>query len=495
MNAELGISATQSNGAWLLVGVMASAVLGGLAIGFGGLIVAGVLIAVPVVGVIAGVAYRAPKLVLYATLLAAFFGAGLKRYVPAPTGLAVDFLLALCLLVVLLDSRQRWDWSRARNPLMAMIGLWTFYCVLQLMNPESPSAEAWFYAVRAEALYWIVGAPLALILFSRRTDLDRVIWVWLAVSVLGVLWGMKQLYVGLDPFESAWLFEPKNRLTHLLFGKLRVFSFYSDSGQFGAAMGHAAVVATVLALGPGPAKRRAVALTAGLLCLYGMFLSGTRGAMAVPFVGLCAYFVMSRNWKILIPGFIALVVVFGLLRYTYVGHNVYEIRRMRTAFIQGADNPSLRVRVENQKLLASYLKDHPFGGGVGSVGYWGRRFSPGTFLADFPPDSWYVKIAAEHGPVGLVLHLGVLVGIMFMGGVRISRERDLEIRQKLLALYAGTWGILVSSYGNEVLGQMPTGILVTFSFVFFFMPGDIVSGQVPGERSKDSARSSKAGFS
>jgi hypothetical protein len=470
-----------------------AAVCGGLAIGFGGFIAAAALISVPIIVLIVGVAYRSPKLLLYATLLAAFFSAGLKRYVPAPTGLAVDFLLALCLLVVLFDNRQRWDWSRARNPLTVMIGLWTFYCVLQLMNPEAPSPVAWFYAVRAEALYWIVGTPLAFVLLSRRRDLDHVIAIWLAVSVVAVLWGMKQLYVGLDPFESAWLFEPKNRLTHLLFGKLRVFSFYSDSGQFGAAMGHAAVVAVVLALGPGSLKRRAIAIGAGLLCLYGMFLSGTRGAMAVPFVGLCAYFVMSRNWKILIPGFMALVVVFGLLRYTYVGHNVYEIRRMRTAFIQGADNPSLRVRVENQKLLAAYLEDHPFGGGVGSVGYWGRRFSPGTFLADFPPDSWYVKIAAEHGPVGLALHLGVLAGIMFMGGIRISRETDLEIRQKLLALYSGTWGVLVSSYGNEVLGQMPTGILVTFSFAFFFMRDYETSDQPIDRRSKDLARSSKAG--
>ena len=41
--------------------------------------------------------------------------------------------------------------------------------------------------------------------------------------------------------------------------------------------------------------------------------------------------------------------------------------------------------------------------------------------------------------------------------------KDPEIRQKMAALTAGMFGIMVASYGNEVFGTPPTGILIYVS--------------------------------
>lgn len=409
-----------------------------------------------------------PRWGLVATLAAAFFGVGITRYVPAPTGLLVDAFLALALLAVLVRPYE-WDGSRLNNGAVWAVAVWMVYNVFQLANPEAQSVAAWFYAVRGVALYPVLAVPLFLLLLRDRRDLDRMLWLWIGFSVLGALWGMKQKLVGLDAAEQAWLSVPGNFTTHMLFGKLRVFSFYSDSGQFGAAMGHVGLVAIILALGPASRGRKLLLWAAGLLGLYGLLISGTRGAMAVPLVGFFVYFLLSGNWRLLVVGMLALLMVYGLLRFTTVGHNIYEVRRMRTAVVEGKDNASLQVRLENQKKLKAYLASRPFGGGVGSGGYWGQRFSPGTFLANLALDSWYVKIWAEQGPVGLWLYLVGLAALLTGALRRLLRVRDAALRQRLAALFAGLCGIAVASYGNQVLGQMPTGIVFAFSLAALYL--------------------------
>ena len=42
----------------------------------------------------------------------------------------------------------------------------------------------------------------------------------------------------------------------------------------------------------------------------------------------------------------------------------------------------------------------PIGGGLGSTGVWGQRFTPGSFLAMFAPDSGLIRVAVELGWVG-----------------------------------------------------------------------------------------------
>lgn len=455
--------------------VVAAAVGLGLAVGTGGLLVGLALVGVAPAFFVLRAVFNDPRLGLVATLVAAFVGVGITRYVPAPTGLLVDAFLALTLVAVLLRPGD-WAWGRLRNGAVVAVAVWMGYTVLQLANPEARSLAAWAYAMRGVALYPFLAVPLFLLLLRDRRDLDRMLWLWLAFSVLGALWGAKQKLIGLDAAEQAWLSVPGNLSTHLLFGKLRVFSFYSDSGQFGAAMGHVGLVAIVLALGPGSRGRKALLAAVGLLGIYGLLISGTRGAMAVPLVGFAVYFVLSGNWRLLVLGTAALAMVYGGLRFTSVGSGIYEVQRMRTAIVEGSENASLQVRLENQKRLKAYLETRPFGGGVGSGGYWGQRFSPGTFLAELALDSWYVKIWAEHGVVGLWLYLLGLAGVLAGGLRRLLRVRDAALRQRLAGLFAGLCGIAVASYGNQVLGQMPTGIVVALSLAALYLAPTLERG-------------------
>jgi hypothetical protein len=450
--------------------VATTAALLGLAIARFGAPVAAVALVLPLAILMMKRLMTQPVDGLYLTLVVAFIGVGLRRYAEAPTGLLVDGLLAITLLGVLIGRDHRNSIDSLKNVLVVFVVVWFVYNIGQLFNPERPSIAAWFYAVRGVSLYWIVAVPVGLLLFRPRRDLDRFLKWWLSLSLIGTGWGLKQLLIGLDGAEQAWLSIPGNQSTHILFGKLRVFSFYSDSGQFGAAQGHAAVVAGILAVGLRHKGLRLLLGGISAVLTLGLFISGTRGALAVPFVGFLSYLILSKNWRVLSVGLILIVTAFSLLKFTYVGHSVYEIRRMRTAVQQGSDNPSLQVRIENQKRLAAYLEGRPFGGGVGSAGYWGQRFSPDTFLANLALDSWYVKIWAEQGIVGLVLYLLLFALVLFQGLRRLLSCEDEEHRLKLLALFCGVLGIMAASYGNQVLGQMPTGIVAALSLVFLFLP-------------------------
>jgi hypothetical protein len=46
---------------------------------------------------------------------------------------------------------------------------------------------------------------------------------------------------------------------------------------------------------------------------------------------------------------------------------------------------------------------------------------------------------------------------------------DNSLRQKLIAIFSGMLGIYMASYGNGILGQMPTGILMYIGWAFLFM--------------------------
>lgn len=413
-----------------------------------------------------------PSRMLDTALICSFLAIGVIRYVgDIPFGLTVDFSLVVAFLVAIFHRTLKPDFARLKNGLMGVTLLWMIYCLAEIFNPEAKSMEAWVYAVRGLALYMMLTIPLTLLYANKVEDLDRFIKIVLFLSVLAAFWGLRQFFFGPDAAETTWLNEGKNRSTHVLFGVLRVFSFFSDAGQFGAGIAHSGVIATVIFLGPFSLKTRCFALIGAILFFFLMIVSGTRGALIVPVAGMVSYLFASKNFKLLVAGLMVLGATFVFLKYTTIAQDIYQVRRMRTAL--DPNDASLLVRLTNRVIINDYLKDKPFGGGIGTSGSWGQRFTPGTLLAETPNDGWYVRVKAETGVVGLYLHLGILLYIGLAGLYKTMQVKDPRLRQKLLALFAGYVGIAFSSYGNPLLGQIPTGIILYMSWAYLFMAQDM----------------------
>lgn len=414
-----------------------------------------------------GLIIARPRFGLWAMFVFSFFANGITRYIDGPFGLGVDIILLLTALGVLFRTKEDLESPGIKSPLLMAALIWFAYTIFEIVNPESPSVEAWFYAVRGVSLYFVATIPLAFILIYREDDLNKFIDIWFSISLFATFWGIKQMLFGVDDSEQQWL-DSGAKTTHVLFGKLRIFSFYSDAGQFGAAQAHTGVVAGILAMGPCKKKRRKYFyLFTCLLSLYGMVISGTRGALFVAITGFAIFLFISNNKKIIIPGIVFGVLVLGLLKFTTLGHNYDQVRRMRTAL--DPNDASLMVRLENQQKIKSYLDTRPIGGGIGSAGYWGQRFSPGSFLATTPLDSWYVKIWAESGIVGLTIYLCMLLYLILNRFIFLVKMKHSELKYKLGALFGGFFGVCFASYGNQIFGQFPTGSVIYLSLVFMFL--------------------------
>ncbi len=447
----------------LLAGLIACA---GFIIAEGGILALGALIGLPLGVIYIGSILKWPVVALYSSLVISFFSSGIVRYIDAPLSLSVDVLLILGILLEFIRRTNTQSWPNIRkNPILISILLWTLFCILEIFNPEAHSFTAWFYAVRGVALYLLFSVFLGLIELESEAHLRHFLNIWIVLSILGVVYGAKQLFLGVDSYEQAWL-DSGQALTHVLFGRLRVFSFYSDAGQFGAAMGHTAITALIIAMGPLSRKSRIWYGLAALICFWGMAISGTRGALFVPVVGAFMYLVLTKNIKIIIAGGVIVGALLFILKFTFIGQSNYQIQRLRSAL--DPTDASFQVRLANQKKLSDYLASRPFGGGIGTIGYWGLRFSPNTFLAQTPPDSWYVKIWAETGVIGLVFHIIMILYWHVFFFRRIWVMPPGEMRQKMMGLYAGMAGISFASYGNQLLGQLPTANIIYLSLVFMY---------------------------
>ncbi|GAB4317846.1 MAG: O-antigen ligase family protein [Bacteroidales bacterium] len=425
-------------------------------------------VAFPILMIFILTLFKNPQLGYWILFVLNYFVLGIARYLSAPLGLAIDSLLLLSHLGIFI--RYFYDkeiYRKAKSDLMLLAGIWYLYALFQLVNPEAVSRVAWFYAMRGVALHMALVIPLIMIMMDNEKDLDRIFKVLSVLAVLGVLKGMQQKFLGCDPWEQRWL-DNGGALTHVLFGKLRVFSFFSDAGQYGAHMGHMGVVFSILAMNAPTRKKKIIFTIVAILTFYGMLISGTRGAMAVPIAGFTLYIILQKNIRMMVAGGTVGLIFYIFIFHTTIGQSNYDIARLRTAFDK--DNPSLQVRLENQKKLKVYMKTRPFGGGIGSSGNWGQRFTPNTFLANTPTDSWYVMIWAEQGVVGLYLHLFILFYIIIKSSYRIMFViKDPWLNARLQALAAGMLGIMAASYGNGVLGQMPSGIIIYTSMAYMFL--------------------------
>ena len=428
----------------------------------------GLLLALFFGGIYLYILFKNPVVGFYTAIGLNFVLLGLGRYIKGvPLGFGIDGILVLTFIALFFSRfKERLDWSPANKDITIFGAIWLGYCIFQIANPEAHSIEAWI-AGRGIGFYFFFFVTLTFLLINSNKRLDMFLYVWGVFSIIATIKGVIQLFFGVDAAEQEWL-NAGAAQTHVLFGKLRVFSFFSDAGQFGANQGYSGVVAIIYSM-TKKGWSKIFFITVGVLGLYGMMISGTRGAISVPLVGFMTYFVLSKNIRILSVGLSVIILLFIFFKYTTIANGNDQIRRMRGAF--DPNNASLQVRLDNQKILKGYLASRPFGGGIGHAGDKAQRFLPNAFLSHVATDSWYVLIWAEMGIVGLILHLFILFYVIGKATYKVMfKIRDPITKLKIGALISGMAGVMVASYGNAVLGGMPTALLFYASMAIMSNP-------------------------
>lgn len=448
-------------------GILVFSAFAALAIVKFGIIVGFILVGAPFGIFYLGSIIANPRIGIASALFVGFFSAGIARYISGPWGLLIDIVLFVAWLGLLFKKFNKTDWSPLRRDVFILSIVWFAYVLMELGNPEMISATAWFYAMRGVGFYQLLTFGLVFMLYRKPKYLDQFLYIIGTISLLGTLWGFRQMIFGTDAAEDYWLYDVGHDEEHILHGVLRVFSFYSDAGQFGASQAMISMVFGLMCLGPIGWSKRIFFGIISISCFLGFAISGTRGALAVPAAGILIYLVISKNFQILITGLVMVGAIYYILRFTFLFQGVEQVRRMRSGL--DPNSPSLMARLNNQKTFGRYLARRPIGGGIGTAGYWGARFTPYTLLANTATDSYYVKIWAETGIIGICLHLFILGYFMGKGAYIVWNLKDRELWYKIMALYCGIGGVLLASYGNQVFSQMPTGMIMNISIPFVFL--------------------------
>ncbi|WP_295915194.1 O-antigen ligase [uncultured Alistipes sp.] len=426
--------------------------------------------AIPAALCILWVTLRDPGLSMLGLFVVNYFIMALTRYAhDLPFGLILDALIFYNILIISLQAMMhRIEWKRASSGLTVVAAIWVAYCTLEVVNPESVSVAGWFSSVRSVAFYFFFITVLTQLTMSEYKYLKYMLIVWSVLTLIAVAKACIQKFIGFNAAENYWLFVLGGRSTHIIRSGVRYFSFFSDAANFGASMGLSMVVFSISALYyRNPWIKTYLLLVAAAAC-YGMLISGTRSALAVPFIGYTAFIMMSRNIKVIVAGILLVLAAFVFLKFTTIGQGNAIVRRARSAF--NTQDASFQVRLENQAKLRELMRDKPFGAGLGHGGGKAKTFAPDAPLSQIPTDSWFVMIWVETGVVGILLHIGILLYILARGAwLVVFKLRNVQLRGFTAALTAGISGIVVMAYANEVLGQIPTGAILYMCMGFIFL--------------------------
>jgi cell division protein FtsW (lipid II flippase) len=209
---------------------------------------------------------------------------------------------------------------------------------------------------------------------------------------------------------------------------------------------------------------RLLLLVVGGTTLIAMVYSGTRSAFIIIPVFYLMWVLLARTRAMYVSVVVAAVAFFALAT---MPSNNYHIQRIQSVF-KASEDKSYQTRARNRQMIFPWILAHPIGGGLGSTGVWGQRFTPGTFLALFAPDSGLIRVAVELGWVGLLFFLWLYAKIIWEG-IRHSRHvQDLGLKAVATGIIAVVPPLLIVEWGQEVIGVFPMSILFWMLIAILF---------------------------
>lgn len=397
-------------------------------------------------------------------LFLAFFINFFNKFLPIPFGILLDVFSTLLFFVVIARNFQSQGWAKFYHPLSLVIVLWVLFGFISFLNPIAPSQMAWVYSFRAVFLLYIIYF-VAVEVITSYERLRNFLYFIVGMGLLTALYGLKQEFFGFMDMELEWLSADSTRF-HLIvqWGRYRIFSFCSDPTTFGTLMAFLGIFSLVISLGHFHMRTRIIAFLISVVMFVAILYCGSRTPFLLVPVGMAMYLILNFRPQVLLS-------IFGLVLFTSAILLVFNdhpvVHRVLSAF-QFWNLDSMQVRLQNQAYIQSFIKSNPFGGGMGSTGIWGQRFSPHNWLSNFAHDSGYVRTAVELGWIGLLLY-SVLLFTTMRYAIKYSFEvEDPKIRDIYHAVTSSLFVLLVGSYAQELYTLLP------ISIIYYFFLGIIV---------------------
>jgi len=403
---------------------------------------------------------------LYLTVIYSFFAFFISRLLfkeQLPVGVIYDVLVLVTFLGLMNGHDFKSKFNRfVRTPVVIWLLLILFYTVVQLFNPNSHSLNTWILAVR-KFLGYVLLLYIAYDVFDDYEKVRKFVIMLFVVSSMSALYGCIQQWHGYFNFEMQLILSnPHGFGLIFINGEFRKYSTMSDPAAYGILMAVCAVFYLILATYEKDKRLRWLMIIGSIFMILGMGYSGTRTANAIIAAGIAFFILLNFDKKSTrIFGFVASI-IFLILLYAPLPYNK-TIDRFRTTF-SGEEDQSYKVRTISRHWVQPYIWSHPIGGGMGTTGATGAAEQPGHPLADFQPDSSYLKKAAEVGWIGLLITL-IMYFVVLKGGIQgFFQSRQENVRAMFAASLTGLFAFYIAEYAQVALGQI-TDVVVYYPMI------------------------------
>lgn len=316
--------------------------------------------------------------------------------------------------------------------------------LLALISENIVSFTSAIYGLRT-LLFGIGFLILSSVWMNSARAIDGFLRIYVLGALFAALFGLRQFFFGLLPFELEHLATKGATLGEMLYlGRIRIPSSFLDPVAFGF------VMLTALFMLPSARSRllsrrvmqRGHFLVLGLL-LFGLVSSLSRGALVALVVGVAFLYLKRRRRVLAILGRILLAVAV-VLALNYVAISVdfaqsdnavvrniggvvdsvwsifplispkslsYQQQVLRTLSVE------YRLRYANE--VFAFLMSHPLGGGVGTLTTRQSRYT------ELPSgDIGYLRLATETGWPGLLTFLGFFFSIPLVAYQKLRLVSD-----------------------------------------------------------------------
>lgn len=435
---------------------------------------------IPLIILMIIVSFQYRMVVFFALVIINFFLQCINKNGLLPSGIPMSMyneLLELSLIAMaIIDFRQYPNFDRLGSVMLLALFAWCGFCTIEVLNDTCNlgiNVGAWYTGARLLAFQLLLIYIVFVLYISSPKRLVNYLLIWFVLNLFSVFWTWKQIYIGPTNLEYAWLWGP-GASTHILNGGtlIRWFSTHNDAASYGINAASSAVVFFVIAITNKFRRTRILSAICGALITWGMFQSGTRTAIFCLIAGFMVFLVLSKQVKIIVPGAIIGAIMLALLIFTNIGNGNAQIRRMRSAF--NRDDASSNVRTMHQEVMKKYLKDAPWGIGLG-MGYdnvpANNKYRK---MATIPPDSEYVYIWLRTGVIGISTFIVTTI-IMLFGACWIVffTLKSQSLRGIGIGFCCAFVSQQLGGYGNQILLNFPNclifygGLSIVYAMPYF----------------------------
>ena len=379
-----------------------------------------------------------------------------------PQSLPDELLELVLIAIALIDTRLSPHFERAINAMFFAISIWFTFCLLEVLNDTCGlgiNINAWFTGARLMALQLVWITLVFSLYITTPKILLTYLRIWAVLSLFSAFWTWKMINIGFTDAENSWLYSV-GHVTHILNGGTltRYWSTFSDAANYGCNASASAAAFLVFGITSKVKTDKIFFLLTTAVVIWGMFQSGTRTAMITLFAGFFVYLVLAKSFKLIVPSAIFGAFVLIILIFTDIGNSNQQMRRMRSAF-RSEQDASAKVRDVNKAAIEKYMKDAPWGVGIGMFSEHIPIWNKFKKVTEIPPDSEYVFIWVRTGWIGVSVFALCMIIILIGGSaVVLTKLKSSSLIGVGGGLCSAFVAIQLAGYGNQVIYQYPNGL-------------------------------------